>query len=74
MVDISFEINGRRVDPHRMQDALEGAVLQSIKETVTSKIRNIRDPKLDCTRRFRIKGTSIRTFLDEVIIITVAFT
>ena len=62
MVDISFEINGRRVDPQRVQNALEGAVLQSVKETVTSKIRNIRDQKTGLPPKIRVKGTSINSF------------
>lgn len=66
MVDISFEINGHRVDPHRMRDALEGVVLQSVKETVTSKIRNIRDPKTGLPPKIRVKGTSIRNLSFEI--------
>ncbi|CDH44017.1 hypothetical protein [Candidatus Contendibacter odensensis] len=66
MIDISFEINGRRVDPHRMQDALEGAVLQSVKEKITSKIRNIRDQKTGLPPKIRVKGTSIRNLSFDI--------
>lgn len=55
MINISFEINGRRVDPHRMQNALEWAVLQSIKETVARKIVNIRVLKTGLPVKFRVK-------------------
>lgn len=66
MIDISFEINGRRVDPHRMQDALEGAVLQSVKEKIASNIRNIRDPKTGLPPKIRVKGASIRSLSFEI--------
>lgn len=66
MVDIFFEINGRRVNPHRMQDALEGSVLQSVKDMIASKVRNIRDPKTGLPSKIRFKGSSIKNLSCEI--------
>ena len=49
-----------------MQDALEGAVLQSVKEKITSKIRNIRDQKTGLLPKIRVKGTSIRNLSFDI--------
>lgn len=66
MIDISFEINGRRVDLRQMRNAIEGAVLQSVKEKITSKIGNIRYSKTGLSPRIKVKGSSINNLLSEV--------
>ncbi len=42
MIDIKFEINGRRVDPKNIGDALEGAMLSAISESLQKKVGSVR--------------------------------
>jgi len=42
MIDISFEINGRKVSPNNIGDAIESAVLESIQDSVSKSIGSIR--------------------------------
>ena len=41
MIDLKFEIGGRRVDPRNIGDALQAAVLESIAEQIHAKVRGI---------------------------------
>ena len=42
MLDISFEINGRKVNPNNMKDALESAILSQVAESVKKSVGNLR--------------------------------
>jgi hypothetical protein len=44
MIGLTFEINGRQVDPKNMRDALEGAILQSVQDHVTHRLGTVRCP------------------------------
>ena len=59
MIDISFEINGRKVNPSRVSNELENALMDSIKDEVTQKVRGIRDPKTGERPKIKVKGRSI---------------
>jgi hypothetical protein len=58
MIEISFEINGRKVNPSQLSNALELAVVQSIRDELTSAIGNVRDPKTGEHPKLRVKGRS----------------
>lgn len=45
MINLTFEINGCRVDPNRIGDALERAVFQQVRDGIAKKIRDVRDPE-----------------------------
>ena len=66
MIDISFEINGRKVNPNQMGNALEKALLSSIKDEVTQKVRSIRDPKTGERPKIKVKGRSIDSLSFEI--------
>lgn len=66
MIEISFEINGRKVNPNRVGDALEAAVLESIKKQVASKIGSIRDPKTGQRPKIKITGRNLKNLTFEV--------
>ena len=44
MIDISFEINGRKVQPDRVGDELERAMVQQIEKQLRETLRHVRDP------------------------------
>ena len=66
MIDISFEINGRRVNPNHMGNALEQALLSSIKDEVTRKVRSIRDPVTGERPKIKVKGRSLDNLSFEI--------
>ena len=41
MISVSFEINGRRVNPSQVGDAIEKAILKGIEETVAKKLNAV---------------------------------
>lgn len=55
MIDIHFEINGKRIRPDQIGDALEQMVLKDIQESIKKKIGSIRclehgsAPKIICS-------------------------
>lgn len=66
MIDIKFEINGRRIGPNQMGNALESAILQSVKDKIMSRISSIRDPKTGAPPKIRVRGCSIDNLAFEV--------
>jgi len=42
MFELRFEIDGKRVDPNHVGDALEKAVLKSIADQVSAKVRSVK--------------------------------
>ena len=66
MIDISFEINGRKVNPSRVSNELENALMDSIKDEVTQKVRGIRDPKTGERPKIKVKGRSIDKLSFEI--------
>lgn len=42
---ISFEINGKKMDPNNFGDALEQAVLESAKQKIMKQVGSVRCPK-----------------------------
>jgi hypothetical protein len=66
MIDISFEINGRKVNPNQLTEALEQAVFQQLKDKLVRAIRNVRDPKTGEQPRVRVKGRSLKDLSLEI--------
>ena len=58
MLNITFETNGREVQPNRVDNALGKAVLQDIRKQIWKKVGSIRDPKTG----ERAASPSIRQF------------
>lgn len=59
MINLTFEINGRRVDPNRIGDALERAVFQQVRDSIVKKLRDVRDPDTGKAPQVTVKGRSL---------------
>jgi len=66
MTEITFEIDGRKVNPNRLGDALEKAILQSVQESIRKKVGAIRCPKHGQTPKVICKGRSVNNLSFEV--------
>ena len=66
MFEISFEINGRKVHPDRIGDEFEKAMYQAVKEELTNKVGNIRDPITGERPTLTVKGRSWEDLAIEV--------
>lgn len=59
MLDVSFEINGRKVCPNQVVSSLERAILESVKKEILQKVGQIRNPKTGERPRIRVNGRSL---------------
>jgi hypothetical protein len=66
MIDISFEINGRKVNPNQMPNVLEKAIVQELQDTLKREIGSIRDPKTGQQPRLKVKGNNLNNLSIEV--------
>jgi hypothetical protein len=66
MVDISFEINGRKVSPSGVGDALEAAVLRSISDSIKKSVGSVRCPEHGKSPKIVCKGRSVSNLSFEV--------
>jgi hypothetical protein len=66
VIEIKYEINGRRVSPNNIGSALEKALLQSIGKQIQSKVGNIRDPKTGEKPKITVKGRDLNNLSFDV--------
>lgn len=66
MIEISFEVNGRKVNPNQLFNALERAVVQGVRDKLTSAVGNFRAPKTGEHPRLRVKGCGLDDLSIEV--------
>ena len=66
MIDISFEINGRKVSPRNMGNALESAVLKSVQESITKSVGSVRCPEHVQKPKVKVKGRNLDSLSFEV--------
>jgi hypothetical protein len=66
MIDISFEINGRKVSPRNVGNALESAMLQSVQDSVTKAVETARCPEHGQKPKIKVKGRSLDSLKFEV--------
>lgn len=66
MIDISFEINGRKVSPRNIGNALESALLQSVQESITKSVGSARCPKHGQKPKIKVKGRKLNSLNFEV--------
>ena len=59
MFDISFEINGREVNPNDMEDALESAILSQVAEFVKESVGNLRCAEHEQSPKIKVKGSNL---------------
>jgi hypothetical protein len=66
MLELTFEINGRRVDASNVGDALEGVFLRSIESQIKSKLSSVRCPEHHQAPQIKAKGRSLDDLSFEV--------
>lgn len=66
MIDISFELNGRKVSPNNLTDALEAAALNSVKESISKSVGNIRCSEHGEHPKITAKGRNLDSLTIEV--------
>lgn len=59
MIDIRFEVNGRRVDPRNIGNVLEAAVLQAATSEIQKKVGACRCPEHGEAPKMIGKGRSV---------------
>jgi len=59
LIELSFEINGRKVDSSNIGNALEGAMLKAVQASVTSKLASVRCPDHHSAPRITARGRSL---------------
>jgi hypothetical protein len=63
---ITFEINGQNVRPDQIQDALERAMLQQVRDQLVRKVGSIRDPETGAAPKLRVTGRRLDDLKIEV--------
>jgi hypothetical protein len=66
MIDISFEFNGKKVNPNDLGNALEKAVLGSVEKQIMNKVGLVRCPHHGQTAKIVCKGQSFDSLSFEV--------
>ena len=66
MIDISFEINGRRVRPSDIENALEKTMLESVAEGLRESLASVRDPTTGEFPTVVVRGRSLDNLSVEV--------
>lgn len=66
MVEVSFEINGRKVHPNQIGEALTKAVLTSVTEQIKRKVGSVSCPDHGKSPKIICKGKSIENLGFEV--------
>ncbi len=66
MIDISFEINGRKVSPRNVGNALESAMLESVQDSIAKAVGSARCPEHGQKPKIKVKGHSLDSLTFEV--------
>jgi len=66
MIDISFEINGKKLKPNNIADELESAMLQEFAESVKKAVGSIRCSEHNQAPKVLLKGKSFDNLSIEV--------
>lgn len=66
MIDISVEINGRKVDPRNMKNVLEGAIIASVVDSIKKSVQGIRCPEHGTSPTLKVKGRNLDNLNIEV--------
>ncbi len=59
MFDITFKLNGRKVRPNQIGDALEKALLQKVEDDIKKKVATVRCPEHGQAAQIVASGRSI---------------
>lgn len=66
MLEISFEINGKKVNPNNIGDALESAMFQKIGESIKKAVGSVRCTEHNQAPKVLVKGKNLDNLSIEV--------
>jgi hypothetical protein len=66
MLDISFEINGRKVNPNNVSDVFERAILQSVRDSVNKSVGSLRCSEHGTAPKITCKGRDLSNLSFEI--------
>lgn len=66
MIGISYEINGKKVNPNNIGDALESTMFQQIGESIKKAVGSLRCTKHNQAPKVLVKGKSLDNLSIEV--------
>jgi len=66
MIDISFEINGRKMSPRNVGNMLESAMLQSVQDSISKAIGSARCSEHGQKPKIKVKGRNLDSLKFEV--------
>lgn len=67
MIEVSFEIGGRKVRPNQVKDALERAMFEKVRDHLVKRVGNVRDPETGASPKLRVKGRKLSDLKIEVV-------
>lgn len=59
MLDITYEVGGRKVRPDQFADAFERAVLEGVRDHILSALKDVRDPITGERPKITVKGRNL---------------
>jgi hypothetical protein len=66
MIDITFEINGRKVNPKNVGDALEAAVISQVADSIKKTVGSSRCNEHGQRPKIKVKGKNLDNLSFEV--------
>jgi len=66
MIDISFEIGGKKVSPNNIQNALESAMVSEITNSIKKSVQGITCPDHGGRPKLKVKGRNLKKLSVEV--------
>ncbi len=66
MIDITYEINGRKVNPNSFGNAIEQAVLGQIADHIKKAVGSVRCPEHHQAPKIKVKGRNLDNLSFEV--------
>lgn len=66
MIDVRFEVGGRRVNPNNLGNALEKAVYSQVRDSIAKSLRGVRCSEHGSSPRVTVKGRSLDNLSFEV--------
>lgn len=66
MLDITFEVNGKKVNPNNVKDAMESAILNGVAESIKNSIGNIKCSEHGQSPKIKVKGRNLENLSFDV--------
>jgi len=66
MIDIEFQLNGRKIRQNDIGDQLEKAMFSQLRDSIAGKLRGICDPESGSRPKVTVKGRSLDILSFEI--------